>query len=161
MLVKTQDWKSRMDSPETQPTLGTRYKMKTNKGNAKCGISPRLKIWHGDLDLWPWKSIGFQILLRTVCTKFGQNPLKDAHSSIHKDVTEGRTDNSITISLHNFVGEGIITYTIHLQKDDHDFCPMIPSQSFVSWFHIPMIFFLKKKKNINVKGGRSHFNYFH
>ena len=85
-----------------------------NKGNAKRGVSPRLKIWpgdfldlwsmtlkidrvpdspkhvpslvkihwrmlilvftrmlwskknwSGDLDLWPWKSIGFQILLRT------------------------------------------------------------------------------------------------
>jgi hypothetical protein len=23
-----------------------------------------VKIWPGDLDLWPWKSIGFQILLR-------------------------------------------------------------------------------------------------
>jgi hypothetical protein len=32
-----------------------------NKGNAKRGISPRLKIWPSDLDLWPWKSIGFQI----------------------------------------------------------------------------------------------------
>ena len=38
---------------------------KDNKGNAKRGVSPRLKIWPGDLDLWPWKSIGFQILLRT------------------------------------------------------------------------------------------------
>jgi hypothetical protein len=67
----------------------------SNKGNAKHGISPRLKIWPGDLhfwpvtlkinkvfqilecsqgcymvniwpgDLWPWKSIEFQILLRT------------------------------------------------------------------------------------------------
>jgi hypothetical protein len=36
-----------------------------NKGNAKRGVSPRLKIWPCDLDLWPWKSIGFQILLRT------------------------------------------------------------------------------------------------
>jgi hypothetical protein len=24
-----------------------------------------VKIWPGNLDLWPWKSIGFQILLRT------------------------------------------------------------------------------------------------
>jgi hypothetical protein len=31
---------------------------------AKCGISPCLKIWPSDLDIWPWKSIGFQILLR-------------------------------------------------------------------------------------------------
>jgi hypothetical protein len=36
-----------------------------NKGNAKHGISPCLQIWPCDLDLWPWKSIGFQILLRS------------------------------------------------------------------------------------------------
>ena len=36
-----------------------------NKGNAKRGISPRLKIRPCDLDLWHWKSIGFQILLRS------------------------------------------------------------------------------------------------
>jgi hypothetical protein len=36
-----------------------------NKGNAKRGISPHLKIRPCDLDLWPWKSIGFQILLRS------------------------------------------------------------------------------------------------
>ena len=36
-----------------------------NKANAKRGVSPHLKNWPGDLDLWPWKSIGFQILLRT------------------------------------------------------------------------------------------------
>jgi hypothetical protein len=36
-----------------------------NKGNAKRGVSPRLKIWPSDLDLWPWNSIGFQILLTT------------------------------------------------------------------------------------------------
>ena len=50
-----------------------------------------------------------------VCTKFGQNPLKDFDPSVHKDVTEGRMegrkdrrkDGSIIISLCNFVGEGI------------------------------------------------------
>ena len=36
-----------------------------NKGNAKGGVSPRLKIKSCDLDLWPWKSIQFQILLRS------------------------------------------------------------------------------------------------
>jgi hypothetical protein len=36
-----------------------------NKGNAKHGVSPRLKIRPCDLDHWPWKSIGFQILLRS------------------------------------------------------------------------------------------------
>jgi hypothetical protein len=92
-----------------------------------------VKIWPSDLDPWPWKSIGFQILLRTkhvpslvkihwrmlilecsqrcyvvkiwpsdldlwtmtlkinrvpdflkdkVCTKFGQNPLKDVDSRV-------------------------------------------------------------------------------
>jgi hypothetical protein len=104
-----------------------------NKGNAKRGVSLRLKIRPCDLDLWPWKSIGFQILLRSkyvpslvkihwrmlilecsqgcyavtiwpgdidlwpmtlkinrvpdshkdyVCTKFGQNPLKDLDSTV-------------------------------------------------------------------------------
>ena len=38
---------------------------KENKGNAKRGLFPRLTIWPGDLDLWPWKWIGFLILLRT------------------------------------------------------------------------------------------------
>ena len=36
-----------------------------NKGNTKRGVSPRLKCWPSDIDLWPWKSIVFQILLRT------------------------------------------------------------------------------------------------
>jgi hypothetical protein len=104
-----------------------------NKGNAKRGVSPRLKIRPCDLDLWPWNSIGFQMLLRSkhvpslvkihwrmlilecsqgcyavkilpgdidlwpmtlkinrvpdspkdhVCTKFGQNPLKDVDSRL-------------------------------------------------------------------------------
>jgi hypothetical protein len=29
------------------------FDKKKTKGNAKGGISPRLKIWPGDLDLWP------------------------------------------------------------------------------------------------------------
>ena len=45
--------------------LNKGVKTKLNKGNAKHGVSPRLKIWPGNLDLWPWKSIGFPILLRT------------------------------------------------------------------------------------------------
>ena len=40
-------------------------KTKINEGNTKRGVSPRLKIWPDDLDLWPWKSIGFQIFLKT------------------------------------------------------------------------------------------------
>jgi hypothetical protein len=100
-----------------------------------------VKIW--PLDLWPWKSIGFQTLPRTmyvpclvkihwrmlilecsqgcyavkiwpgdidfwpmtlkinrvpdspkdyVCTKFGQNPLKDVDSSVQKDVMRYKFD---------------------------------------------------------------------
>jgi hypothetical protein len=41
------------------------FKALCNKGNAKRGVSPRLKIRPFGLDLWPWKSIGFQNLLRT------------------------------------------------------------------------------------------------
>ena len=39
--------------------------VKQNNGNAKRGVSPHLKIKPCDVDLWPWKSIGFQILLRS------------------------------------------------------------------------------------------------
>ena len=46
--------------------INTGGHLKVNKGNAKRSVSPRLNIWPGDLDLWPWKSIGFQILLRTM-----------------------------------------------------------------------------------------------
>jgi hypothetical protein len=31
----------------------TKGNIQYNKGNAKCGVSPRLKIWPCDLDLWP------------------------------------------------------------------------------------------------------------
>ena len=89
-----------------------RANIQVNKGNAKRGISPRLKIWPGDLDLWPWKSIGFQILL---WTKYVPSLIKihwrmlilECSQGCYRR-TEGRTDGSITISLHNFVGEGII-----------------------------------------------------
>jgi hypothetical protein len=112
-------------------------------------------------DLWPWKSIGFQTLLRTkyvpslvkihwrmlilecsqgcymvtnlpsdldlwpmtlkinrvpdspkdeVCTKFSQNPLKDVDTRVFTRMwwTDGRKDGSVTLSLRNFVGKGII-----------------------------------------------------
>ena len=41
------------------------YLQDPNKTRAKRGVSPRLQIWPGDLDLWLWKSIGFQILIST------------------------------------------------------------------------------------------------
>ena len=61
-----------------------------NKGNAKRGVFPRIEIWPSDLDLWPWKSIGFQILLRT---KYVPSLVKiHWRMFIHKDVTERRTE---------------------------------------------------------------------
>ena len=51
-----------------------------------------------------------------VCTKFGQNPLKDVDSRVftrmlRKDGREeGRKEGSDTISLRNFVGKGIINH---------------------------------------------------
>jgi hypothetical protein len=47
-----------------------------------------------------------------VCTKFGQNPLKVVDSRVFTRIL--RKDGSVTISLRNFVGEGII---IVLGKD--------------------------------------------
>jgi hypothetical protein len=41
---------------------------------------------------------------------FGQNPLKDVDPSVFTMMLrkDGRTDGSVTITLRNFVGEGII-----------------------------------------------------
>jgi hypothetical protein len=61
-----------------------------NKGNAKRGVSPRLTIWLCDLDIWPMTLKINRIPdspKHYVCTKIGQNPLKDVDSSVHKDVT--------------------------------------------------------------------------
>ena len=66
-----------------------------------------VNIWSSDLDLWPWKSIGFQILLTT---KYVPSLLKihwmDVDSRVFTRML--RKDGSVTISLRNFVGEGII-----------------------------------------------------
>ena len=111
-----------------------------------------------ELVLWPRKSIGFQTLLRSkyvpslvkihcrmlilvftrmlcgknltrwpwpltlknnrvpdslkdsICIKFGQNPLKDVDPRVFTRMLW--KDGSVTISLRNFVGEGIITVII-------------------------------------------------
>ena len=137
--------------------------IKNNKGNAKHGVSPRLKIWPCDLDLWPGKSIGFQILLRSkyvpslikihwrmlilecsqgcyavkiwpgdidlwpgksigfqilLRTKYVSSLVKIHWRMLILECSQGcdgrtegrndgRTDSSVTISLRNFVGEGI------------------------------------------------------
>ena len=41
-----------------------------------------------------------------VCTKFGQNPLKDVDSRVFTRML--RKDGRVTILLRNFVGEGIM-----------------------------------------------------
>jgi hypothetical protein len=74
-----------------------------------------VKIWPGDLDLWPWKSIGFQTLQRTMyvpsLVKIHWRMLILECSQGQK---EGRTDGSVTISLRNFVGEGIKREGTHI-----------------------------------------------
>jgi hypothetical protein len=68
-----------------------------------------VKIWPGDLDLWHWKSIGFQILLRT---KYVPSLVKIHWRMLIPECSQrcdGRTEGSVTISLRNFAGEGIIT----------------------------------------------------
>jgi hypothetical protein len=67
-----------------------------------------VKIWPGDIYLWPWKSIGFQILLRT---KYVQSLVKIHWRMLILECSQGcygRTDGSVIISLCNFAGEGII-----------------------------------------------------
>ena len=64
-----------------------------------------------NLTRWPWP-LTLKInrvpdsLKDSMCTKFGQNPLKDVDSKVFTRML--RTDGSVTISLRNFVGEGII-----------------------------------------------------
>jgi len=72
----------------------------------------RLKIWPGDLDLWPMTLKINRIpdsFKDWVCSKFGQNPLKDVDSRVFTRML--RKDGSVTIPLRNFVGEGIINDT--------------------------------------------------
>jgi hypothetical protein len=71
-----------------------------------------VNIWPSDLDLWPWKSIGFQILLKT---KYVPSLVKIHWRMLILECSQGcygrtdtQKDGSVTISLRNFVGEGII-----------------------------------------------------
>jgi len=62
--------------------------------------------------LWPWKSIGFQIIL---WTKYVPSLVKIQWRMLILECSQGcyrRTDGSITISLRNFVGEGIINHSL-------------------------------------------------
>ena len=60
-------------------------------------------------DLWPWKSIGFQLLIRT---KYVPSLVKIHWRMLILECSQGcygrTTDDSVSISLRNFVGEGII-----------------------------------------------------
>ena len=72
-----------------------------------------LKIWPDDIDLWPmtWKINRVPDSPKdSVCTKLGQNPLKGVELRVFTRMwrTDGRTDGNVTISLRNFVGDGII-----------------------------------------------------
>jgi hypothetical protein len=66
------------------------------------------------LSLWAWL-LNLKInrvpdsLKDYVCTKFGQNSFKDIDSRVVTRMwrVDRRKDGSITLSLHNFVGEGI------------------------------------------------------
>jgi hypothetical protein len=63
-------------------------------------------------DLWPWKSIGFQTLLRT---KYVPSLVKIHWRMLILEWSQGcygRKDSGITISLRNFVGEGIISPSV-------------------------------------------------
>ena len=147
-----------------------------NKGNAKCGVSPRLKIRPCDLNLWPCKSIGFQILLCTKCvpslvkihwrllilecsqgcyvkqidpltltfdlwpwksigfhilltTKYVPSLVKIHWRMLILECSQGcygrtewRTDDSVTISLCNFIGKGI---TMILQSNLSMWSPLL------------------------------------
>jgi hypothetical protein len=60
-----------------------------------------VKMWPSDLDLWPWKSIGFQILLRT---KYVPSLVKIHGRMLILECSQGcygrkdgRTDGSVTI----------------------------------------------------------------
>ena len=75
----------------------------------------KVKIWPSDL--WPWKSIGFQILLRT---KYVPSLVKIHWRMLIIECSQGcygRTDGSVTISLRNFVGEGIIK--VYCKQNHH------------------------------------------
>jgi hypothetical protein len=52
-------------------------------------------------DIWPWKSIGFQIVLRTkyICTKFGQNPLKDVDSRVFTRMLRSNRFDPVTLTF--------------------------------------------------------------
>jgi hypothetical protein len=53
-VTQSSNWKFEFTGPNQilEFILPVYIYVKTNKANAKRGISPHLKIWPGDLDLW-------------------------------------------------------------------------------------------------------------
>ena len=84
-------------------------------------------------NIWPWKYTEFQILLRTKyvpslvkiywrilileCSKGCYGRTNDGRKDGRKG---GRTDGSVTISLRNFVGEGIISVPTLIGRQSHE-----------------------------------------
>ena len=83
-------------------------------------------------DLWPWKSIRFQILLTT---KYVPSLVKIHWRMLILECSqgcygriEGRMDGSVTISLRNFVSEGI---TMILQSNLSMWSPLLSRQLYL------------------------------
>ena len=64
----------------------------------------------GDIDLWPWKSIGFHSH-KYVCTKFGQNPLKDVDSRVFTRMLNGKNLTDIDLWPWKSIGFQILLRT--------------------------------------------------
>ena len=94
-----------------------------------------VKIWPGELVLWPWKSIGFQILLRT---KYVPCLVKIHWRMLILKCSQGcyrRKDGSVTISLRNFVGEGIKTaHPLRPPVFTFGFCKCLFCSLFLSFY---------------------------
>jgi hypothetical protein len=69
-----------------------------NKGNAKRGVSPRLNIWLGDLDL-RHMTLKINRVPDSACTKFGQNPLKDVDSRVFTRMLHGKNVDPVTLTF--------------------------------------------------------------
>ena len=97
-----------------------------------------VKIWPGDL--WPWKSIGFQILLRT---EYVPSLVKIHWRMLILECSQGcygRTDSSVTISICNFVGEGInITMTVIRVVMVMVFNATYNNISVISWWSVLLV----------------------
>ena len=106
-------WPSDLDleNQEFQTLLRTKYVPSLVKIHCRMLILVFTRMLRGkNLTQWPWpwKSIGFQIPVRT---KYVPSLVKIHWRMLILECSQGcygRTVGSVTIFLHNFVGEGII-----------------------------------------------------